>query len=374
MATVATGPMSDMTRTTEHQPQFQAMLNTYNTILGHQKFDCLPLFDGSFKHSFLTSSTCGDTQSEVIDLRPFNFTTLALGLEDDLSRKQVNVITDIADQIYNQLQNIMPLGNKERVHGVIKSIEDNTKQLIHITKDLRDQLMEPALEPGMKAGNSPAHSDDMLHLTDSLYHALANWNNEFMKITEPKEWLDLYVEVHVESDADGHVDNMESTINETLKTGDDISQSPNMANENAAKEAAKAIKGLINSWNSSVNQPVKNFDETFSYNAKISVVTEGKAKVAENKINNALEKVDNAITILHGKMDSLNKILCLNEDNALLQTKIADRNLSVNPIETNAAISKSRLELERAMCSLKGTLSLENTISQYFSDCTVRSA
>jgi hypothetical protein len=341
--------------------------------LGHQKFDCLPLFDGSFKHSFLTSSTCGDTQSEVIDLRPYDFSPSAFGFEDDLSSKQVNIITEGAGKIYNQLQNIMPLGSKERVQVVIQNIENDTQDLLNTTLNLKNLLGYPRLEEGMTAGDSGAHSDDMLHVTDSLHYALENWKNEFMKITELKQWLDMYVEVHVEL-ADGQVINETDNMEGTWTTGDDISQSPNMANENAAKEAAKVIQGLINNWDTSVNQLVKNFEETFSYDAKISVSTEDKAKVAENKINKALEKVDNAITVLHGKIDSLNKILCLNEDNALLQTKIADRNLSVNPIETNAAISKNSLELERAMCSLKGTLSLENTISQYFSDCTVRSA
>jgi flagellin-like hook-associated protein FlgL len=374
MATVATGPMSDLTRVAEHQPQFQAMLDTYNTILEHQKIDSMPLFKGSFNCSFLTSSTGGDTQSETIDLRKFDFSPLAFGFENDLSGKSVNVITEAADQIYHQLRDILPLGSKERVLGVLENIEVDTGKLIDITKDLKGQLMEPALEPGMKAGNSPAHSDDMLHVTDSLYHALENWKNEFMKITEPKEWLDFYAEVHVELDADGNVDNIDGTIDETVRTGDDISQSPNMANKNAAKEAAKAIKGLTDNWDTSVNPLLNKFNETFSYDAKISVSTEEKAKVAEHKINQALEEVDNAITVIHGKMDSLNKILCLNEDNALLQTKIANRHLSVDPIEISTEISKNSRELERAMCSLQGTLALESSISQYLSDCTVRCA
>lgn len=329
IATNATGVMSDDTRVASLVPQFEDALARYVAGSDSYKYDCMPLLQGDFKHSFIVSSVCGQPSMETINLQGLDFSGSGLGLSADTTK--VDTISKDLHNLPKLLQDVVAsMGSDTKLTAAKTAVTAASTALKAKVDDLQNIVDSATPESNMKLG---AHMDEYL--------------NSIVALKTAFDALDTSLQADIAGIASvlpgvGHTE---------------------------SKDGETKVNALIDTTHAVIGKQLQSVEDTIKYVQKVQVNTYDNAVAAEHTLDTALTEATNALTKIQGQQNALNKIACLSERNVLLQNKVASEYGSVDPIETNAEISKNKLELERAVCALKESQNMEQAFSRFLSQC-----
>jgi len=316
----------------KHVPLFETLVNNFKKATESYVYDGTPILNGGYTYTASLGNACGQGRDININLINHNATMPGLGLADKESH--IAAITNIKLELASTKESFEELhdkiGNEAELGAQLSDVQEKLVSTLEKIEELQGNIEEATPDEALETHG--AKSDGHIYTITDLQTAVSKLNQAF----QDHAWD---VNTPNAGSNDGTV--MKAQVEGHLSTLAAI-----VASEFKATETAFANSQL-----------------------KVSVAIPNDVKKSITLLTKAQDKLEQDITKLEGYMNANNRMKCLLEKNMLIANKVAHDYGAVDPIETNTAIAKNKLELERAVCTLKESQNMEYAFSKYLSQC-----